>query len=142
MQTAPKIGTVHEKVFTVDASRCIDFSDWNGPTVLATPWLIWNLEYAALELLQPHLGAGEMSVGVRVEMDHLSPTPLGQTVTCRARVVHADGPVVAFQIEAHDESDLIARGLHKRRVVSANRFAAAVQRKLTDELKIAEDNDR
>lgn len=142
MQIAPKIGTVHEKVFTADMSRCVDFAEWNGPTVLATPWLIWNLEYAALELLQPYLDAGEMSVGVRVEMDHLSPTPPGQTVTCRARVVHADGPVVAFQVEAHDDSDLIARGLHKRRVVSASRFTVAVQRKQIDNSTSAEDNDR
>ena len=140
MQTTPKIGTVHEKVFTVDASRCVDFSDWSGPTVLATPWLIWNLEYAALELLQPYLDDGEMSVGVRVEMDHLSPTPQGQTVICRARVVHAEGPVVAFQVEAHDASDLVARGVHKRRVVSAKRFTAAVQRKQTGPSAPAEDN--
>jgi len=44
-------------------------------------------------------------------------------------VIHVEGSVVSFQIEARDAKELIARGLHKRRVILAERFAARLRRK-------------
>jgi fluoroacetyl-CoA thioesterase len=32
-------------------------------------------------------------------------------------VIHVDGPVVTFQVEAHDGTELAARGLHRGRVI-------------------------
>jgi predicted thioesterase len=37
--------------------------------------------------------------------------------------------VVAFQIEAADEVEPIARGIHRRRVIDADRFRRRVERK-------------
>jgi predicted thioesterase len=68
-------------------------------------------------------------VGVHVDVRHLAATPPGQRVVCTARVIHVEGAVVSFQIEARDQQELIARGLHKRRVIQAERFAARVRRK-------------
>ena len=65
----------------------------------------------------------ERSVGTFLEVEHLAPAPDGFTVTCRARVIHVNGPVVTFQVEAHDGTESIARGIHKRRVIDVDRFA-------------------
>ena len=130
MQTPPKVGSTHETSFTVEDSHSIEFSEHGIPAVLATPWLIWFLEHAALDLTKPYLEEGELTVGVQVEMEHLAPSPLGSHVTCRARVVHVEGPVITFQIEAADSHGPIAKGLHKRRLVKAERIAAAVQSKM------------
>ena len=78
----------------------------------------------------PILEAGESTVGVQVDVQHLAATPVGHQVTCRARVIHRDGPVVSFHLEAHDEHELIARGVHKLQVVRVDRFAQRVDRKL------------
>jgi len=43
--------------------------------------------------------------------------------------------VVTFQLEAHDGVDLIARGIHRRRVIDVDRFARRVQRKRADSEK-------
>jgi predicted thioesterase len=67
---------------------------------------------------------------VSVEIEHLAATPVGATVTSSARVVQTDGPVVTFQVEARDEQDLIAKGLHKRRVVNAARLGDRVRKKM------------
>ncbi len=128
MQTQPKIGTTGERKFTVEAAQAISFGE-NGPAVLSTPWLVWFLEHAALDAALPFLEPGEITVGTRVEVDHLAPTPLGAQVTCTARIVHSDGPVISFQLEAHDGHETIARGFHKRRAVKLDRFAARVQKK-------------
>ena len=81
------------------------------------------------EALTPVLEVGERSVGVHVDVRHLAPTPPGHRVVCTARVIHVEGSVVSFQVEARDAKELIARGLHKRRVILAERFAARLRRK-------------
>jgi predicted thioesterase len=68
-------------------------------------------------------------VGSFIVVEHLAPTPHGFTVTCRARVIHVDGAVVTFQVEAHDGIEPIARGIHRRRVIDVDRFARRVERK-------------
>jgi predicted thioesterase len=50
-------------------------------------------------------------------------------VTCRARVIHVDGAIVTFQVEAHDGVEPIARGIHRRAVINVERFARRVQKK-------------
>ena len=68
-------------------------------------------------------------MGVSVDVEHLAPTPEGFTVTCRARVIHVNGPVVTFQVDAHDGAEPIARGIHKRRVIDVDRFARRLEKK-------------
>ena len=115
-----------EERVTVGPSNRIVFADDRMPPVLATPWLVAHLEYAARHALAPCLEEHERSVGTYVEVEHLAPVPEGFTVTCRARVILVNGPVVTFQVEAHDEVELVARGLHRRRVIDVDRFARRV----------------
>jgi fluoroacetyl-CoA thioesterase len=129
MKSNPKAGLSAEERLTVDATNRIVFADARMPAVLATPWLVAHLEYAARHALETCLEENERSVGTYVEVEHLAPVPEGFTVTCRARVIHVDGPVVTFQVEAHDGVEVVARGLHKRRVIDVDRFARRVARK-------------
>jgi predicted thioesterase len=80
--------------------------------------------------LLPLFESGEACVGVHIDIQHLAATPLGHKVQCRAKVIHVDGRIVTFQVEAHDERELIARGTHKRAVVDVQRFAKSLSRKL------------
>lgn len=129
MKSSPKTGTVGEQRFTVEAKHAIDFASGQMPAVLCTPWLIWFLEHAAREAVLPHLEPGESTVGTEIEMQHLAATPLGHTVVCQARVVRAEGMEVWFQVEARDETERIAKGFHKLRVIREDRFAARVRKK-------------
>jgi len=44
-------------------------------------------------------------------------------------VFYVDGPLISFQIEAYDEHEEIARGMHKLRVIEAARLAKRMQSK-------------
>jgi fluoroacetyl-CoA thioesterase len=129
MKAIPKTGLTGESRLVVDASTRISFVDARMPSVLATPWLVAHLEYAARDALAPLLDEGERSVGTYIEVEHLAPVPEGFTVTCKARVIHVEGPAVTFQVEAHDGQEPVARGLHRRRVIEVDRFARRVARK-------------
>ena len=129
MKGVVKTGTIGEERFVVSEKHLIDFAGDGMPQILCTPWLIWFLEHAARNAVLPQLEAGESTVGVVVDVEHLAATPLGAQVVCRARVIYADGPLISFQIEAHDEDEQVARGTHKLRVIEAARLARKVERK-------------
>jgi fluoroacetyl-CoA thioesterase len=131
MKEKVKIGATGEVRFTVGTEHVIDFADRHMPPVLATPWLIKFLEQAGREALKPSLEEGENSVGTEIQMRHLAPTPLGHTVKCVARVIRTDDYLITFQIEASDEMELIARGVHQRAIIWMDRFARRVERKRT-----------
>jgi predicted thioesterase len=129
MKTVPKVGTIGLVHFTVEQRHAIDFADERMPAVLSTPWLIWFLEHAAREAVLACLEPGESTVGTHIDVQHLAPTPLGQDVTCQARVIHCDGPLVSLQLQARDKHELIARGVHKLRIIHCDRFARRVRMK-------------
>ena len=129
MKAKAKIGTTSELRFTVEPRHAIDFADGGMPAVLSTPNLVGRLERTAREAMAPSLDDNERSVGMEIEIRHLAPTPVGAGVTCMARIIHAEGTQVTFQVEARDEQELIARGVHKRQIVRVDRFAQRVSRK-------------
>lgn len=126
MKGVPKIGAIGEQRFVVAEKHLIDLAHDGMPGILCTPWLVWFLEHAARNALTPLLESDESSVGVVVNVEHIAATPLGGSVVCRARVIYVDGAEVSFQIEAHDEHEMIARGTHKRRVINTARLAKRV----------------
>jgi predicted thioesterase len=129
MKRPPRVGLAGEKVIVVGPDNRISFADARMPAILATPWLIAYLEFTARDTIAPLLDENERSVGTFVEIEHLAPAPEGFTVTCRARVFQVDGPAVSFQVEAHDGVEIIAKGLHRRRVIDVDRFARRVEKK-------------
>jgi predicted thioesterase len=129
MKQTPRIGMAGEHAVEVGPDNRITFADARMPAVLATPRLVGYLELAAREAIAACLDDNERSVGTMIEVEHLAPSPEGFNVTCRARVIHVAGPVVTFQIEAHDNVEPIARGIHRRRIIDVDRFARRVERK-------------
>lgn len=102
----------------------VSFRKPEAPPVLATPWLLYIMETAAYEAIKPHLDAGEASVGVGFEFEHLAATPAGDTVVATARVTAVDDRRIALDFEARDSRQLVAKGKHVRAVVQIDRFMA------------------
>ena len=113
----------------MEQKHVIDFATDGMPAVLSTPILIGLLERTARGVLAPLLDANERSVGAEVELRHFAPTPLGARVVCAVRVVAAEGREVTFQVEARDQLELIARGLHKRAIIRVESFSRRVAAK-------------
>ena len=129
MKSRPKIGTVGELTFTVGPEHAIDFASGGMPAVLSTPKLVGLIERTARESIYPFLDESERTVGMELEIRHLAPTPLGKRVTITTRIIHVEAKLVDFQFEVRDEHELIARGLHKRAVITVEGFARRVAKK-------------
>jgi predicted thioesterase len=65
---------------------------------------------------------GLTTVGVRVELDHRAPTPVGRTVTAHARLSEVDGRRLRFEITVTDGSVTVAEGRVERVLVDRHRF--------------------
>jgi len=129
MKSRPRIGLTGELAFKIEPRHTIDFATGGMPAVLSTPQLIGFLERTARETIALCLEDDERTVGNEIEIKHLAPTPVGHTVHCTARVIHVEDRQVTFQIEARDDRERIARGLHRRAVIRLDNFSRRVREK-------------
>ena len=129
MKSRPRIGEVGELAIPTDMTHVVEFHGDGMPAVVSTPNIIQFLERTARHTLTPHLEADERSVGLEIDIRHLAPTPVGQTIHCRAQVIAVEDRKVTFQIEARDQHEVIVRGLHKRAVIRTESFRRRVREK-------------
>ena len=129
MKSRPRIGEAGELHIPTDMAHAVEFHGDGMPAVVSTPNIIQFLERTARHTLAPHLDTDERTVGVELDIKHLAPTPVGQTIHCTARVLSVDGAKIQFQIEARDDHEVIVRGLHKRAVIRTESFAKRVKAK-------------
>ena len=90
--------------------------------VLATPMLIALMEAAAVEAVDRYLSTGFTTVGSRIEMEHLRPTPVGGTVTAEAVLVKREDRALDFSIEARDARGVVGQASHRRFIVVEQEF--------------------
>jgi fluoroacetyl-CoA thioesterase len=129
MKSRPRIGLTGELAFKTEAKHAVEFAGNGMPVVLSTPNLVGFLERTARETIAGCLEDGERSVGIELDLKHLAPTPIGQTVHCTARIISVEDRQVLFQIEARDQHEVIVRGLHKRAVIRTESFTKRVKAK-------------
>ncbi len=90
--------------------------------VYATPCMAALMEGAACEAISPALDDEKTSVGIELSVTHLSATPVGLTVRAEAEVTDVTKNIVTFKITAYDEAGVIGECVHKRAVVSVQKF--------------------
>ena len=90
--------------------------------VYSTPSMIALMEKAAADSVSPYLEEGQGTVGMRMEADHLAPTPLGQKVWAETELIEIDRRVLTFQIEVFSEKEKIGSAVHKRCIILNDRF--------------------
>ncbi len=91
--------------------------------VLATPRLLAWCEAATCAALAETIPEGTTSVGTRVSLEHLHPTPVGRSVDVTAVLAHTDGRLLRFEVVAHDDAGkVVAHGEITRVAVGRDRF--------------------
>lgn len=90
--------------------------------VLATPRIVALVEEAAVLALDGQLAEGYSTVGVRVQIEHISPTPVGGVVHAEANLEKVEGRRLIFHVSARDARGLVAAGKVTRVLVDVDRF--------------------
>jgi fluoroacetyl-CoA thioesterase len=94
------------------------------PAVLSTPAMIGMMEVAAAQAVQPELPSGAITVGTRIEVDHLKAVTEGATVRAAARLVGYQGGFLVFEAEARSGDLVLGRGKVFRAIIEPQTFNA------------------
>jgi predicted thioesterase len=98
--------------------------------VFATPCMIAMMEGAACEAIAECMDEDKTTVGIELNISHLSATPVGMEVRAEAEVTAVDGKIITFAVSAYDEAGKIGEGTHKRCIVSTQKFLDRTYAKL------------
>ena len=91
--------------------------------VMGTPRMVALAEEATVAAVAGALENGRTSVGTRVEMRHLAPSPVGRSVKAKAVLSRAEGKLLIFSVEVHDDDHgLVGDGTIERVVVKRDTF--------------------
>ena len=97
--------------------------------VFATPAMIALIEETAWKSVAPHLEDGQATVGTKLDISHVAPTPLGMTVKCETELIEVDGRRLKFKADVYDEMGIIGTGTHERFIINAEKFKAKADSK-------------
>lgn len=97
--------------------------------VFATPAMITIIEETAWRSVAPYLEEGQATVGTKLDIRHVSPTPVGMTVRCETELTEIDGRCLKFKANVYDETGLIGTGTHERFIIYADKFQAKADSK-------------
>lgn len=126
MSATIPVGATGTRSWTVDSSRTIV----RGPVeVFSTPNMVLLMEEAAMDALAPFITPSQETVGSTVDIAHVAATPVGMRVTATATITAVDRRRVSFDVEAHDDVEIIGRGTHERFVIELEPFVARLGKK-------------
>jgi fluoroacetyl-CoA thioesterase len=135
MKSTLRAGLTHEFRYRVPESKTVPHLYPESeiframPPVFATGFMVGLVEWACIDAIQPHLDAGEQSVGTDVRLTHAAATPPGFTVTVKVALDRVEGRKLSFSVSAHDGVDEICRGTHERFVIDPARFLRKLEEK-------------
>ena len=102
----------------------------NLPPVFSTPSMIGLMEHATVQAVLPTLPPGFITVGTRIEVDHLKAVPDGASVRAHAKLVGYNGRFLIFDVEARSGEHIIGRGRVFRAVVDPQTHKTRAQARL------------
>ncbi|HWP60021.1 MAG TPA: thioesterase family protein [Candidatus Acidoferrales bacterium] len=93
--------------------------------VFSTPAMISLMEGTCVRLVAPYLEENEQTVGIHVDVRHMAPTKIGQTVTVTAELLEIKDNKLRFAVSAvNDRNVKIGEGTHRRALINTKEFAA------------------
>src|SRR5688500_4803757 len=112
MKPSLQVGLKHRFSYRIPREKTVPFTYPEArelaamPEVFATGFMIILMEWTCVQLLAPHLDAGEGSLGVGVNVSHLAATPPGFTVTVDAELVAIYGRKLEIKVSTYDSADV------------------------------------
>jgi predicted thioesterase len=123
------VGMKHEMRLKTGAEHSAQKFYPKVPNVFGTPYLGGLFEGVSADLMAPHLGEGETSVGISMNLKHTAPTPLGMEVRAVTEVTQVEGRKITFTLTAFDEKEKIGEAVHERFIINADKFNQRLEAK-------------
>jgi predicted thioesterase len=91
--------------------------------VFSTPAMIGLMEGTCVRLIAPYLNDHEQTVGIHVDVRHMAPTKIGQSVTVTATLLEVKNQRMKLAVSAvNDQGVKIGEGTHRRALINTTQF--------------------
>ena len=125
-----KAGIKNRKEAIVTAELCADAWGSGGLAVYATPAMVALMESTAWSSVEPYMEEGKSTVGTKLDIAHVSASPVGARIECESELIEIDGRRLVFKVSATDDAGLIGEGTHERYIINVEKFMARTEAKL------------
>ncbi len=124
-----KTGIKGKETTIVDDSNTAKTMGSGSQDVFATPAMTALMEKTAWKSVAEELEEGCGTVGIRLDITHDAPTPLGMKVTCESVLTGIEGRKLTFKVEVWDERGKIGSGIHERFIIDNKKFQEKANQK-------------
>lgn len=124
------VGSTKQLSVTVDKTNTAATLGSGTLPVFGTPAMIALMEKTAVTCIADQMPEGFSSVGTRIEVSHLSASPVGAEIRCEVFLTEVDRRRLVFSCKAFDNAGLIGEGIQERFVVEDAKFLAKSESKL------------
>ena len=121
-------GITYQQPTTVKNSNTAEKVGSGDLAVYGTPAMIAFIENTAVKAVTEKLNDEQTTVGTKVDINHLNPTPVGETVTCSVELIEVKGAQLKFKVTVEDEHNQIGSGTHIRYIVNQDKFMDKIKR--------------
>ena len=118
-----QLDKVFEESYVVKNENSAENMGSGDLAVLSTPSLVAFMENAAKNYLNKFLPEEMGSVGSNINIDHIAPTLIGNSITVRGKITEIiKEKIIKFSIEAYEEDKKIGNAEHTRVIINNTKF--------------------
>ena len=132
MKPTLRVGNTAEVTAEVTEDMCPAFDGVVVHRVYSTWSMAYHMELAARKVLAPHLEEHEEGIGSFLSIEHVAPTPVGETVRIVARAVELSGTTLVCKVTAYhvraDRETVVGHGRQVQRVLPKTKLKALIER--------------
>lgn len=118
-----QLDKVFEESYVIKNENSAENMGSGDLAVLSTPSLVAFMENAAKNYLNKFLPKEMGSVGSNINIDHIAPTLIGNSITVRGKITEViKEKIIKFSIEAYEKDKKIGDAEHTRVIINNTKF--------------------
>ena len=118
-----QLDKVFEESYVIKNENSAENMGSGDLAVLSTPSLVAFMENAAKNYLNKFLPEEMGSVGSNININHIAPTLIGNSITVRGKITEViKEKIIKFSIEAYEKDKKIGDAEHTRIIINNTKF--------------------
>lgn len=118
-----QLDKVFEESYVIKNENSAENMGSGDLAVLSTPSLVAFMENAAKNYLNKFLPKEMGSVGSNININHIAPTLIGNSITVRGKITEViKEKIIKFSIEAYEKDKKIGDAEHTRVIINNTKF--------------------
>lgn len=122
LSTLVESGTIQVNIHMVTDDDTADSLGNTGVKVLSTPRMISLMEKTASEIIYHQLPKGYSPVGTKINVDHINPAFVGETVKIKAVLESIEKNKLTYTVRVFTQDKMIGEGKYEQQIIELNQF--------------------